>query len=42
VTITPSGPRGTVVRGVLYLDTYDAVTGGTDELAAIPYAYRIG
>ncbi|MEN3361192.1 MAG: hypothetical protein V7637_5174, partial [Mycobacteriales bacterium] len=42
VTITPSGPRGSVVRGVLYLDTRDAVTGGTDEVAAIPYTYTIG
>jgi Subtilase family len=42
VTFTPTGAPGTVVRGVLYLDTYDAVTGGTDEVAAIPYAYTVG
>jgi hypothetical protein len=42
VTITPSGPRGSVVRGVLYLDTIDPVTGSTDEVAALPYSYRIG
>ena len=28
------------MHGVLYLDTYDAVTGGADEVAAIPYPYR--
>jgi len=42
VTFTPSGPRGSVVRGVLYLDTVDGVTGSTDEVAAIPYTYTIG
>jgi Subtilase family len=42
VTITPTGPRGSVVHGVLYLDTLDAVTGSTDEVAAIPYTYTIG
>jgi hypothetical protein len=46
VTITPSGPRGTVVSGNLYVDdfisglpVYGQLSG--DELAAIPYAYRI-
>jgi hypothetical protein len=42
VTITPSAPSGTTVRGVLYLDTYDAVTGSADEIAAIPYTYKVG
>jgi hypothetical protein len=42
VTITPSGAKGTVVSGVLYLDTVDAVTGSTDEIAAIPYTYTVG
>jgi hypothetical protein len=42
VTITPNAPRGTVVRGVLYLNTQDAVTGGTDEVAAFPYTYTVG
>ena len=42
VTITPTGAPGTVVRGVLYLDTIDPVTGSTDEIAALPYAYTIG
>jgi hypothetical protein len=42
VTVTPSGPRGSVVRGTLYLDTIDAVTASVDEVAAIPYSYTIG
>lgn len=41
VTITPSGTPGTVVQGILYLDTWDAVTGSTNEVAAIPYSYTI-
>jgi hypothetical protein len=47
VTITPSGPNGTVVNGTLYVDDltygvppYGQVSG--DELAAIPYSYTIG
>jgi Subtilase family len=46
VTITPSGPSGTVVSGNLYVDDlvgdlppYGQTTG--DELAAIPYRYII-
>jgi hypothetical protein len=46
VTITPSGPSGTVVAGHLYVDTflgdippYDQEGG--DELAALPYEYTI-
>ena len=49
VTITPSGPKGTVVSGNLYVDDFDSnvpppVTSQTsgDELAAIPYTYTIG
>ena len=41
VTITPSGASGTVVSGILYIDTWDAVTGSTNEVAAIPYRYKI-
>ena len=46
VTITPSGPSGTVVSGQLYVDDYASSvppfgqTAG-DELAAIPYTYTI-
>jgi hypothetical protein len=47
VTITPSGPAGTVVSGTLYVD--DFMTNvpaygqqGADEMGAIPYTYTIG
>lgn len=46
VTITPTGPPGSVVRGTLYVDDYvsavppyGATTG--NELAALPYVYTI-
>jgi Subtilase family/Peptidase inhibitor I9 len=48
VTITPSGASGTVVSGVLYVDTYDvgppiatyeSPTG--NEVAGLPYRYTI-
>jgi hypothetical protein len=46
VTITPSGPSGTVVSGNLYVDDFvsaippfSQVSG--DELAALPYTYTI-
>ena len=46
VTITPSGPSGTVVFGTLYVDDlvgdlppYGQITG--DQVAAIPYTYTI-
>jgi Subtilase family len=49
VTITPSGAPGTVVRGHLYVDDYDSDVPPTavstltgNELAALPYEYRIG
>ncbi|HEY5318390.1 MAG TPA: S8 family serine peptidase [Solirubrobacteraceae bacterium] len=46
-TITPSGSAGTVVAGNLYVDEFtDGVPPygqqSGDELAAIPYAYKIG
>jgi Subtilase family len=48
VTITPSGPAGTVVRGDLYIDDIvgdvpgsATATGTGDELAALPYSYTI-
>ena len=47
VTITPSGAKGTVVQGTLYVDDllaaippYSQFSG--DEVDAIPYEYRIG
>ena len=47
VTITPSGPSGSVVSGTLYVD--DFLTNvpaygqqGADEMGAIPYTYTTG
>jgi hypothetical protein len=42
LTITPSGPVGQTVKGVLYIDTFDLFTDAGDEIAALPYSYRIG
>lgn len=41
LTITPTGAAGTVVRGTLFLDAIDPITGSTDEVAAVPYAYTV-
>jgi hypothetical protein len=41
VTITPTGAAGTVVRGTLFLDAVDPITGSTDEVAAVPYSYTV-
>jgi len=44
LTVTPSAPAGTVVRGVLYVDDFvdslQFLSGS--QLAALPYAYTIG
>jgi hypothetical protein len=49
VTITPSGPAGTVVSGNLYVDDVDSAVPppaysqlSGNELAALPYSYTIG
>jgi hypothetical protein len=42
VTVTPKGPKGTVVRGTLYVDDFSTFTSSGDELAGIPYTYKIG
>jgi hypothetical protein len=48
VTIAPSGPKGTKVSGVLYLDddslfsVYGVLAPNADTVAAIPYSYVIG
>ena len=48
VTISPTGPSGTVVSGALYVDdiTLGSFIGAAntdgDELAAIPYEYNVG
>ena len=46
VTITPTGPSGTVVKGVLYLDDFTAGVPpygqlAGDELIGFPYSYTI-
>ncbi|HTU76674.1 MAG TPA: S8 family serine peptidase [Trebonia sp.] len=47
VTIAPSAPRGTVVKGTLYVDDelagippYGQFSG--DEVSALPYEYKVG
>jgi hypothetical protein len=47
VTITPSGAKGSVVRGTLYvdqlaIDNSDNTNEAANELAGIPYQYTIG
>jgi hypothetical protein len=42
VTITPAGSPGDVVRGTVYVDTVDPITGSTAEIVALPYAYTVG
>jgi Subtilase family len=43
LTVNPSGPAGTVVRGMLYIDDFvdslQFLSGS--QLAALPYAYRV-
>jgi hypothetical protein len=41
VTFTPTGHHGQKVRGFLGVDTLNLVTGSGDEVATIPYAYKI-
>ena len=47
VVITPAAAVGSVVRGVLYLDDPSVLSNAGpspsgDQLAAIPYRYRVG
>jgi hypothetical protein len=41
LTITPSAPKGTVVRGFIGLDTLNLATASGDELINIPYTYTV-
>jgi hypothetical protein len=41
VTITPNAPRGTIVRGFIDVDTFSLVSAGGDEVASIPYDYKV-
>ena len=42
LTITPSGRKGTVVRGFVAVDTFNLLSLSGDEVTLIPYAYRVG
>jgi Subtilase family len=42
LTITPSAPKGTVVRGFIGVDTFNLGTLSGDELVNIPYTYTVG
>jgi hypothetical protein len=42
VTITPSAPKHSVVRGHLYIDTFNFFVGTGDELIDLPYTYTVG
>ena len=41
VTITPRGPRGKVVRGMLFVDDFSNFLTFGNELLAIPYQYTV-
>jgi subtilisin family serine protease len=41
LTFTPSGPKGQVVRGFIGVDTFNLASFSGDEVATIPYEYRI-
>jgi Subtilase family/Peptidase inhibitor I9 len=41
VTITPTGAPGQVVRGNLYIDSFDFNLAEGDELIDLPYAYTV-
>lgn len=42
LTITPSGRKGKIVRGTLFVDVFSGRLGIGGEVLAIPYEYRIG
>ena len=42
LAVTPSGSKGTVVTGHVYIDTFDFFTTTGDELVSLPYTYQIG
>ena len=42
VTISPTSPKGAVVKGHLYVDTLDFFANGGDELIDLPYTYTVG
>jgi hypothetical protein len=42
LTIAPSAPRGTVVRGFIAVDAFNPNTASGDQLVAVPYTYKVG
>jgi hypothetical protein len=42
LTITPSAPKGTVVRGFIGVDTFNLASFGGDELVNIPCSCKAG
>jgi hypothetical protein len=42
VNITPNAPKGTVVHGLLGIDTMNPFTVSGDEIVVLPYAYSVG
>ena len=42
MAITPTAPKGTVVHGVVYVDTFNPEASNGSELVAVPYSYTVG
>lgn len=42
LTIKPTAAAGTVVKGTVYVDTWNNFAGQGSELAGIPYSYTAG
>jgi hypothetical protein len=42
LTFNPTGPKGTVVRGFIGVDTFNLASFGGDEMINIPYTYKVG
>lgn len=42
LTITPTAPKGTLVRGFAELETFNPATASGDEIVVIPYTYKVG
>ncbi|QUQ70363.1 S8 family serine peptidase [Kutzneria sp. CA-103260] len=41
ITLKPTGPAGTAVRGTVYVDTFNPLIGQGSELTGIPYSYTV-
>jgi hypothetical protein len=42
VAIKPTGSKGSVVKGSLYVDDFSNTMQSGDELIGIPYSYKVG